>query len=81
MNNLSDRKIVIAIIFLVVGFIFLIRLFNVQVINDKYKFDSDQNVLREVIQYPARGLIYDRNGVLLVYNEAAYDLMVVPRQV
>lgn len=81
MNNLSDRKIVIALIFLVVGFIFLIRLFNVQVINDKYKFDSDQNVLREVIQYPARGLIYDRNGKLLVYNEAAYDLMVVPQQV
>jgi penicillin-binding protein 2 len=81
MNNLSDRKIVIALIFLVVGFIFIIRLFNVQVINNKYKIDSDQNVLREVIQYPARGLIYDRNGVLLVYNEAAYDLMVVPRQV
>jgi penicillin-binding protein 2 len=37
--------------------------------------------LREVIQYPARGLIYDRNGILLVYNEAAYDLMVVPKQV
>lgn len=81
MNNLSDRKIVIAFIFLIVGLIFIIRLFNVQIINDKYKIDSDQNVLREVIQYPARGLIYDRNGVLLVYNEAAYDLMVVPRLV
>lgn len=81
MNNLSDRKIVIAFIFLIVGSIFILRLFNVQIINDKYKIDSDQNVLREVIQYPARGLIYDRNGVLLVYNEAAYDLMVIPRQV
>ncbi len=81
MNNLSDRKIVIALIFLIVGLIFIIRLFNVQIINDKYKIDSDQNVLREVIQYPARGLIYDRNGILLVYNEAAYDLMVVPRLV
>lgn len=81
MNNLSDRKAVIGLIFIIVGLIFLIRLFNVQIINDKYKIDSDQNVLREVIQYPARGLIYDRNGILLVYNEAAYDLMVVPRQV
>jgi penicillin-binding protein 2 len=81
MNNLSDRKVVIALIFIVVGLIFIIRLFNVQIINDKYKIDSDQNVLREVIQYPARGLIYDRNGILLVYNEAAYDLMVVPRLV
>lgn len=81
MNNLSDRKVVIAFIFLIIGLIFIIRLFNVQIINDKYKIDSNQNVLREVIQYPARGLIYDRNGVLLVYNEAAYDLMVVPRLV
>lgn len=81
MNNLSDRKVVIAFIFLIIGLIFILRLFYVQIINNKYKIDSDQNVLREVIQYPARGLIYDRNGVLLVYNEAAYDLMVVPRLV
>lgn len=81
MNNLSDRKIVISFIFIIVGLIFIIRLFYVQIINDKYKIDSDQNVLREVIQYPARGLIYDRNGILLVYNEAAYDLMIVPKQV
>lgn len=81
MNNLSDRKAVIAFIFLIIGLIFIIRLFNVQIINDKYKIDSNQNALREVIQYPARGLIYDRNGVLLVYNEAAYDIMVVPRLV
>lgn len=81
MNNLSDRKFIIGLIFLIVGFIYLIRLFNVQVLNDKYKLDSDHNVLREIVQYPARGLIYDRQGRLLVYNEAAYDLMVVPRQV
>jgi len=81
MNNLSDRKFIIGIIFLIVGLIFIIRLFNVQVLNDKYKLDSDHNVLREIVQYPARGLIYDRNGNLLVYNEAAYDLMVVPKQV
>ncbi len=81
MNNLSDRKITVSFIFLIIGLIFVIRLFNIQIINDKYKIDSDQNVLREVIQYPARGLIYDRTGKLLVYNEAAYDLMVVPRQV
>ena len=81
MNNLSNRKFTIGLIFLVIGFIFLIRLFNVQVLNDKYKLDSDHNVLREIVQYPARGLIYDRNGLLLVYNEAAYDLMVIPKQV
>lgn len=81
MNNLSNRKFTVGLIFLVIGFIFIIRLYNVQVYNDKYKSESDHNVLREIVQYPARGLIYDRNGLLLVYNEAAYDLMVIPKQV
>lgn len=81
MNNLSNRKFIVGLIFLAVGVIFTIRLFNVQVLNDEYKANSEQNVLREIIQYPARGLVYDRNGELLVYNEAAYDLMVIPKQV
>jgi penicillin-binding protein 2 len=41
---------------------------------------ADNNVLRYVTQYPARGLIYDRNGKLVVFNQAAYDLMVIPAQ-
>lgn len=81
MNNLSNRKLIVGMIFLVVGIIFVIRLFTVQVLNDKYKLDSENNVIREITEYPARGLIYDRNGELLVYNEAAYDLMVIPKQV
>lgn len=80
-GQLESRKFIVGGIFLVITFIFIIRLFNVQVINDEYKMDSSNNVLREIVQYPARGLIYDRNGELLVYNEAAYDLMVVPKQV
>ena len=55
-------------------------MFNVQVVNNKYKLDSANNVLRVITEYPARGLLYDRNGKLLVYNEAAYDLMVIPGQ-
>lgn len=79
--NLSNRKFIVGLIFLSIGIIYVIRLFNVQVLNDKYKLDSDRNVVREIIQYPARGLIYDRKGELLVYNEAAYDLMLIPKQV
>ncbi len=79
--NLSNRKFIVGAIFLLIGFVFILRLFNVQVLNDKYKLDSDHNVLRTLVQYPARGLIYDRNGKLLVYNEAAYDLMIIPKQV
>ena len=81
MKQLESRQYTIGIIFLVVGIIFLIRLFYVQVIDTHYKLDADNNVLRTVVKYPARGLIYDRNGELLVYNEAAYDLMIVPKQV
>ncbi len=81
MNRFSDRKFVIAAIFISIGVIFLLRLFYIQVINDDYKLSANNNVLRYVTQYPARGLVYDRDGELLVYNEAAYDLMVTPRQV
>ncbi len=77
----ENRKVVIMGIFLLVGLIFLGRLFFVQVIDKKYVLSATNNVLRYVTQYPARGLVYDRNGILLIHNEAAYDLMVVPRQV
>lgn len=80
MKNNEQRKFIIGLIFLSVGLVFLIRLFYVQVIDDHYKLDAASNVLRHIVKYPARGLIYDRNGELLVYNEAAYDLMVIPRQ-
>lgn len=80
MNQLESRRFVIAAIFISIGLIFLIRLFYIQVIDSHYKLDADNNVIRHIIKYPARGLIYDRNGELLVYNEAAYDLMITPRQ-
>lgn len=58
----------------------IIRLFVIQVVKDSYRLSADNNVLRYVTQYPARGLIYDRNGKEIVTNMAAYDLMVVPAQ-
>ncbi|MGI8894023.1 MAG: penicillin-binding protein 2, partial [Bacteroidia bacterium] len=81
MNSTSNRKFVIAGIMLVVSLIFILRLFYIQVVEDKYKLSANNNVLRYVTEYPARGLVYDRTGKLLVYNEAVYDLMVIPKQV
>ena len=52
-----------------------------QIIDSSYTLSANNNVLRYNIEYPARGLIFDRNDKLLVYNEATYDLMVVPRLV
>ena len=77
----ADRKYIIIGFFLLIGLFFLARLFYVQIMVDKYILSANNNVLRYVTQYPARGLVFDRNEKLLVYNEAAYDLMVIPRQV
>lgn len=81
MKFFIERKIVVGAIIILIALIYISRLFYLQVIDTKYKYSADNNVLRYETQYPARGIIYDRKGTLLVYNEAAYDLMVVPRQV
>ncbi len=80
MNVSSDRKAVIYFIFLSVVVVYLLRLFYLQVIDDSYKLSAYNNVIRSITDYPARGLIYDRNGNLLVYNEPVYDLMIIPKQ-
>jgi penicillin-binding protein 2 len=77
----ADRKFIIIGFFLLIGLIYIARLFYVQILVDKYILSANNNVLRYITQYPARGLIFDREGHLLVYNEAAYDLMVIPKQV
>ncbi|MEO0310568.1 MAG: hypothetical protein RIQ89_225 [Bacteroidota bacterium] len=81
MNISSGRHTVIAFIILIVSIIYLLRIFYLQVIDDSYKLSANNNVLRYVTEYPARGLIYDRHGSLLVYNEPVYDLMITPKQV
>ena len=75
-----NRKYLIMALIVLASLVLLIRLFIIQVVNDSYRLSADNNVLRYVTQYPARGLIYDRNGELIVYNQAAYDLMVIPAQ-
>ncbi|MCF8234865.1 MAG: penicillin-binding protein 2 [Bacteroidales bacterium] len=79
--NYKRRKWLIIGLIHFVGIIFLVKLFFLQVLDHDYKLFAQNNVLRYITQYPARGLIYDRSGELLVYNEAAYDLLVVPNQV
>ena len=81
MNPYEDRKFVIFGIFLIVGLVYIIRLFYIQVIDDSYMLSAENQSLLRVTQYAPRGIIHDRNGELLVHNEAAYDLMVIPREV
>jgi penicillin-binding protein 2 len=80
-KSYDQRKFIIGGIFILIGLVFSIKLFFLQVMDSEYKLSAENNVLRYITQYPARGMIFDRNGELLVFNEAAYDLMVVPRQI
>lgn len=80
-KDYSARKYVIIAAFVLVAVIFAVRLFYLQVYTNQYKLSARDIALRRVVEYPARGRIYDRHHRLLVYNDAVYDLMVIPRQV
>src|SRR5690606_29876300 len=75
------RKYIIQGIFIIVSIVLLARLYYIQVIDDRYKLSADNNVLRKLVIYPARGIILDRHQKVLVQNERIYDLMVTPGQV
>lgn len=77
----EGRKEVIQLVFILVAIIFLIKLFLIQVVDSSYKELAETNAIRKEIQYPVRGLIYDRNGKLIVYNSPEYDLLIVLKEV
>jgi len=66
---------------ILVGLIFIGRLFYLQIIDKSYEKLSDNNAIKIKYEYPTRGFIYDRNNVLLVANQVSYDIMVIPREV
>ena len=77
----SNRKYVVGMIAVLIVFVYLARLFTLQLMSDEYKRGADSNAFMKRIQYPARGVIYDRNGQLLVYNQPSYDVMVVAAEI
>ena len=79
--RLEKRKFVIGGIALSIVLIYLIRLFVLQITTDDYKKNADSNAFLNKIQYPSRGAIYDRTGKLLVFNQPAYDITIVPKEV
>ncbi|WP_042373551.1 penicillin-binding protein 2 [Bacteroides neonati] len=79
--NLEKRKFVIGGAAIVVILIYVLRLFVLQLLTDDYKKNADSNAFLNKIQYPSRGAIYDRNGKLLVFNQPAYDITIVPKEV
>lgn len=76
----DNRSLVLQIAIVLVALIYLIKLFGIQVIDSSYKIAAENNAVQRLTQYPYRGLITDREGKLIVYNNPVYDLMVVPRE-
>ena len=75
--NLENRRLVIGGVAVAIVVIYIVRLFTLQLMNDDYKKNADSNAFQKKIEYPSRGIITDRSGKLLVYNQPAYDIMVV----
>ena len=79
--NLEKRKLVIGGFIVAIVLIYIVRLVQLQVLDSTYKAHADSNAFVERVIYPSRGLIYDRNDSLVVYNVPEYDLVMVPKEV
>lgn len=79
--TLEKRKYVIGGFITLLVIIYVIRLFDLQVGDVKYKESADSNAFLRRVLYPARGLVYDRNDRLVVFNKPAYDVMIIPKDV
>jgi penicillin-binding protein 2 len=80
-NPNNNRRYVIGGMVLAVTLVFMLRLFYIQVIDRSYQLSSNNNSRLRVVEYPDRGIILDRYGKVLVYNEPVYDLLMLPQQV
>lgn len=79
--NLEKRKYVIGGFIIVIVLIYILKLFELQVCDGRYKANADSNAFLRKTLYPSRGLMYDRNGELIVFNQPAYDVVMIPRDV
>lgn len=75
--DLENRRFVIGGVAVAIVLIYIVRLFTLQLLSDDYKKNADSNAFLKKIEYPSRGVITDRHGKLMVYNQPAYDIMVV----
>lgn len=75
--NLEKRRWVLSAVAIGIIIIYLVRLFALQIMSDDYRKSADSNAFLKKIEFPSRGNITDRYGRLMVYNQPAYDIMVV----
>lgn len=69
------------IIVIIISVLLIIKLFDLQIINNNSSQILERASIQKVYDFPERGYIYDRNKKLIVYNEPYYDLMIVPKDI
>ena len=79
-TDFENRGRILILIIVGVMLAFMARLAFLQLFSEEYDKYADSNAQLKKIIYPERGVIYDRNGKLMVYNQAFYDIMVTPRE-
>lgn len=79
-KDTEGRKFFLIGLVSIVVLIYIIQLFRLQILSDDYKQWADSNAFLKKTIHPSRGIMYDRKGRLLVYNQPAYDVMVVMRE-
>ena len=79
-DRFQNRRLIIGGLMILVVLIYIVRLFDLQIVDDSYRDKADSNAFLKKVEFPARGLIKDRNGKVLVFNKPAYDVMIVMRK-
>ncbi|WP_462254017.1 peptidoglycan D,D-transpeptidase FtsI family protein [Ekhidna sp.] len=77
---MRGRSLLIRALILFTVIIFTARLFYIQILDEDYKVAAENNVVQKIVQYPFRGLVYDSNDSLVIFNSPVYDLMIVPKE-
>jgi len=78
---MKSRGNLLIFLTIIIGLIFIFRLFYLQIATDKYKIKADHIAIKKIFTFPERGYIYDRNKKLIVANQTSYDVMIIPRDV
>ncbi len=81
MNSYKNRMFVLLAIFMVIGLTFVFRLLFIQVLSDKWLLHAEEISISRKVEHPNRGLIFDRNGELLVSAIPVYDIYVTPKMI
>ena len=79
-DNYRDRQQVIQLVFLLAALVLVVKSFHLQVVDSQYRNDTDATIGKNVL-FPARGVVYDRNDSLMVFNRPIYDLMAIYNQI